>query len=295
MIRLIALEIAVPERPWPILGLLGEAEIPSIRERIYKFRLAHLVEGSFSPASSILTQLAKGQKDNRLHHSPANIHWSEDKDIIYYTGLPVVLSKIGAMGRSMTQELMQLIDLLAFKQELPTVELSKVVDSVVWTQQFRRSNYNFIKHGDNQHLDVKYSYNLAQARIATGDLQMLKQTIKHLGIQLTIIQWRYIAIGIAVEWLTKASKTWDQDEDGEEDDFAEGDDEEEFSANIINNIIVQQASHSQRVAQNHYTINRAFLNRLGPQLISAFEQASIAQYNQFEWKSEGSRQKGKHR
>ncbi len=50
------------------------------------------------------------------------------------------------------------------------------MDSVAWTQQFRRSNYNFIKHGDNQHLDVKYSYNLAQARLATRDLQMLKQT-----------------------------------------------------------------------------------------------------------------------
>jgi hypothetical protein len=105
IVRLLALEIAVPQRPWPKLGLLGKAEIPSIRERIHKFRLAHLVEGSFSPASSILTQLAKGQKDNRLHHSPANIHWSEDKDIIYYAGLPVELSKIGAMGQSMTQEL----------------------------------------------------------------------------------------------------------------------------------------------------------------------------------------------
>ncbi|KFY25538.1 hypothetical protein V493_04595 [Pseudogymnoascus sp. VKM F-4281 (FW-2241)] len=233
---------------------------------------------------------------------------------------------------------------LSFKQELPTIELSKVVDSVAWTQQFWRSNYNFTKHGANQHLDVKYSYNLARARRATRDLQMLKQTengelawidyrkhwyltierqflrklmvlvhiiagqpsrgpelgsikvynsqysarnivvlngrvaiitmydkarrrrgnieyilrylpddglwageelsrelaketTKHLGVRLTIMQWRHVAIGIAVEWLTKASKTWEQDEDGEEDDFAEGDDEEEFSANMINNII----------------------------------------------------------
>ena len=176
MIQLIALEIAVLERLQPILGLLRKAEILSIQEYIYKFRLAHLVEGSFSPASSILTQLAKGQKDNRLYHSLANIHWSEDKDIIYYTGLPVELSKIGAIGRSMTQELMQLIDLLVFKQELPIVELSKVVDSIVQTQQFRRSNYNFIKYRDNQYLDVKYLYNLAQACLATGDLQILKQT-----------------------------------------------------------------------------------------------------------------------
>ncbi|OBT81212.1 hypothetical protein VE02_10226 [Pseudogymnoascus sp. 03VT05] len=160
IVRLLALEIAVPQRPWPKLGLLGKAEIPSIQEHIHKFRLAHLVEGSFSPALSILTQLAKGQKDNRLHHSPANIHWSEDKDIIYYAGLLVELSKIGAMGQSMTQELIQLLDLLAFKQELPTIELSRVVDS----------------HGSNQHLDVKHSYILARARLAARELEMLKQT-----------------------------------------------------------------------------------------------------------------------
>ncbi|OBT81213.1 hypothetical protein VE02_10225 [Pseudogymnoascus sp. 03VT05] len=79
--------------------------------------------------------------------------------------------------------------------------------------------------------------------------ELAKETTKHLGVRLTIMQWRHVAIGIAVEWLTKASKTWEQDEDGEEDeDFIEGDDEEEFSANMINNIIVRQASHGQRVA-----------------------------------------------
>ncbi|KFY28622.1 hypothetical protein V491_00383, partial [Pseudogymnoascus sp. VKM F-3775] len=106
--------------------------------------------------------------------------------------------------------------------------------------------------------------------------ELAKETTKHLGIRLTIMQWRHVAIGIAVEWLTKASKTWDQDEDGEEDDFAEGDDKEEFSANIINNIIVRQASHGQRVAQNHYAVNGAFLNRLGPQLIiSLYDRQAI--------------------
>ena len=64
--------------------------------------------------------------------------------------------------------------MLSFEQELPIVELGKVVDSVAWTQQFRRSNYNFTKHRSNRHLDVKYLFNLARARTATGDLQIMR-------------------------------------------------------------------------------------------------------------------------
>ena len=37
--------------------------------------------------------------------------------------------------------------------------------------------------------------------------ELAKENTKHLGVQLTIMQWRHVAIGIAVEWLTKASKT----------------------------------------------------------------------------------------
>ena len=65
MLRLLALEMAIPSRPWPELsipgkGELGKGKMASVRETLKNFRLAHLVEGSFSPASSILTQLAKG-------------------------------------------------------------------------------------------------------------------------------------------------------------------------------------------------------------------------------------------
>ena len=150
-----------------------------------------------------------------------------------------------------------------------------------------------LNHGESEYLFADVQGPWAGEQLSR---ELAKETTDHLGVRLTIMQWRHVAIGIAVEWLTKASKTWEQDEDNEEgeDDFAEGDDEEEFSANMINNIIVRQASHGQRVAQNHYAVNGAFLNRLGPQLITAFEQASIAWHNQFEWKSEGSRQKGKH-
>jgi hypothetical protein len=434
IVRLIGLEIAIPQKPWPELGLLGKSEIPSVRERVKEFRFAHLVEGSFSPASSILSQLARGRKHNQVHQSPSNIHWSEDKQIIHFVGRPVELCKIGPMGDAIVAELKELISLMAFQNELPTIDLSKVIDSTAWTQQFRKADFNFTKHPLNKELDVEHSLVLERARVAVGDLQMFqktreggvawidsrkhwyltiegqflrklmvcthiqagqpargpelgsikvvnsvysarnimvingrvgiltmydktrkrrgntdyiirvlpdelsqllaqyityirpfarvldhreseylfadergpwageelsrelaKETSKHLGVRLTVREWRHVAIGIAVEWLTHASKTWekDDDEDAEEEQFAEGNDEEELSTNMMNHIMVRQASHGQRVAQNTYAINGAFLHRLGPQLIAAFEQASVAWHNQFGWKSEGSR-KAKH-
>jgi superfamily II DNA helicase RecQ len=49
----------------------------------------------------------------------------------------------------------------------------------------------------------------------------------------------------------------------------------------------RQAGHGRRVAQAHYAIDGAFLHRLGPELITAFEQASIAWHHFFEWPSKG--------
>ena len=56
---------------------------------------------------------------------------------------------------------------------------------------------------------------------------------------------------------------------------------------MANHILVRQASHGQRVAQAHYAVDGAFLHRLGPQLISAFEQASVAWHQLFQWPSVG--------
>ena len=38
----------------------------------------------------------------------------------------------------------------------------------------------------------------------------------------------------------------------------------------------RQSGHGRRVAQAHYAIDGAFLHRLGPELISAYKQASMA-------------------
>ena len=62
MCCLVLLEIAVSDQGWPELKLQSRIKIKTVAgavaARVRKIRLAHLVEGLFSPVSSILTQLA---------------------------------------------------------------------------------------------------------------------------------------------------------------------------------------------------------------------------------------------
>lgn len=51
----------------------------------------------------------------------------------------------------------------------------------------------------------------------------------------------------------------------------------------------RQAGHGGRVAQGHDAIDGAFLHRLGPELLSVFERASVAWHGLFGLKSEGSK------
>ncbi|KAH8797257.1 hypothetical protein F5884DRAFT_647977, partial [Xylogone sp. PMI_703] len=81
--RLIMLEVAVPLVGWPALGLQARHELRSVPQRIQEIRRHHLCEGSYSPISSILSQLAKGKKSNDEHQEPSNIHWSHDEETIY--------------------------------------------------------------------------------------------------------------------------------------------------------------------------------------------------------------------
>jgi hypothetical protein len=78
IIRLLMLELAVSEQGWPQIGLLSRKEIGAVAgavaERIHDIRKQHLCEGSFSPTSSILSQLAFGQKLNRNSSAEANIN-----------------------------------------------------------------------------------------------------------------------------------------------------------------------------------------------------------------------------
>lgn len=73
--------------------------------------------------------------------------------------------------------------------------------------------------------------------------QLSEQTKKHLGVRLTVSGWRHVAIGIGTRHLTRASKTWEKDdEDDVEDgvaDFAEGDDQEELALDTLRHVIIR--------------------------------------------------------
>lgn len=173
--RLIMLEIAVSIDGWPELDIPAKDDIPSVPERIHQIRRQYLCEASFSPTSSILSQLAMGKSFNKLHQSPSNIHWSEDEQTIFYLGKPVHLFKITSMCEGLIGELAALIYEMAFHKPVPTVDLSKIVDSMAWSQDFRKDDYSFIKQAQNRvTMDVGFKFMLKRARKATGEWQMLR-------------------------------------------------------------------------------------------------------------------------
>jgi hypothetical protein len=174
--RLIMLEVAVPSEPWPELKLDSKADVESVPDRIHTLRQSHLCEGSFSPTSSILTQLAMGKKFNKTHQSPSNIHWSDDEKTIYYLGQPVQLAKVETMCHKLIEELQELMGALTFDSEVPTVDLSRIVDSMAWSQAFRRQNFSFIEHVQNQdQVKGDYQYLLDRARRKEGQWMLLRK------------------------------------------------------------------------------------------------------------------------
>ena len=93
--------------------------------------------------------------------------------------------------------------------------------------------------------------------------ELANKTAKFLGVRLTVRQWRHVAIGIAVQWLGKESRTWEKEDEGDDQnemELVDGDDGEAFPAGVVDHIMVRQAGHGQRVAKNTYAINGAFLH-----------------------------------
>ena len=167
--RLIMLEVALPLEPWARLDLQSKAQVESVPDRIHELRRKHLCEGSFSPTASILSQLAKGKYFNNLHQSQPNIHWSEDKQTIFYIGEGVELGKIQKMCHTLIQELQESLKELTFGSSVPSIDLGEVVDSMAWGHEFRQQNYSFMSHKENQdYTDVGYQYLLERAKEGIG-------------------------------------------------------------------------------------------------------------------------------
>jgi hypothetical protein len=65
--RLLILEYALSLYTWPVIKLVARADVTSVRARVKEIREKWLCEGSFSPTSFILGQLAYGKMLNRMY------------------------------------------------------------------------------------------------------------------------------------------------------------------------------------------------------------------------------------
>lgn len=111
-----------------------------------------------------------GKKFNKTHQSPSNIHWSDDEQTINYLGQPVVLAKIESMCHTLIGELQELMDVLTFGSPVPPIDLSRIVNSMAWSQAFRRQNFSFITHAQNQdQVAGDYRFLLERARKKESD------------------------------------------------------------------------------------------------------------------------------
>lgn len=178
IIRLLFLEIAISEQGWPQLELPSRKETGAVAgavaERIHWIRKQHLCEGSFSPASSILSQLAFGQAQNRTQSSEANIFWSDDRQTVFYNGKGVGMAKVRKMCQELTVELEELLHKLLFDQSTEPVPLPQLVDSMGTAQQFQQKGYSFLDHPDNQRWRVGWEF--LWERMRKGDRKLLKKS-----------------------------------------------------------------------------------------------------------------------
>ena len=83
--------------------------------------------------------------------------------------MPITLAKIRTMGQNMISQLQGMLQDLAFNTELPTVPLDKLIDSMAWSSEFRRTDYSFINHSKNPaSIRVGHSWLFAAAQKAQG-------------------------------------------------------------------------------------------------------------------------------
>ena len=102
--RLLMLEYALPLRAWLLSRVVVCDDVASVRARLEAVRAKRLCEGSFSPTSFILGQLAYGKMLNRTYTAQSNIHWSEDFQTLFFKGRPIKIRKLQEFGSAVITE-----------------------------------------------------------------------------------------------------------------------------------------------------------------------------------------------
>jgi hypothetical protein len=79
------------------------------------------------------------------------------------------------MIQILTTELRELMNNLTFGSEVEPIDLSHIVDSMAWSQAFRRQDYSFISHPQNQdQVQGNYEYLFQRAKRCKGRGKLLK-------------------------------------------------------------------------------------------------------------------------
>ena len=66
---------------------------------------------------------------------------------------------------------------LIFDEAVPDINLGQIINSMVWSQEFRYNEYSFIQYSQNKYLDIRYQGLLSRIRKARGKRQMIKKGI----------------------------------------------------------------------------------------------------------------------
>ena len=86
------------------------------------------------------------------------------------------MGKIKSMCYTLIRELQEAIQELTFSKDVPSIDLGAIVDSMAWSQEFRRQSYSFIEHVKNkERTGVGYQYLLERARKGEGGWKLLRK------------------------------------------------------------------------------------------------------------------------
>ena len=155
---------------------MARDNVVSVRARLKAVRAKRLCKGSFSPTSFILRQLAYGKMLNRTYTAQSNIHWSEDFQTLFFKGRPIKIRKLQEFGSAVITEARAALQQLTFRSELPVIDLGKIIDTMSWSSELRKSAYSFVTD-KRFRLDVGFEFLLQRARQTPKDLQLLKKNI----------------------------------------------------------------------------------------------------------------------
>ena len=164
------LKVAVSKQGQPKLGLQSRKEIRVV-DQVYILQKNYLYKGLFSPALSILLQLAFRQNQNQIQLSKANIYQSNNRQIVFYNSKAVGVAKVQTIYYTLTVELKGLLYELLFRQSVALVLLLQLVDSIGTAQRFQQKGYSFIDYPDNAR--QKVSQEFLWERILTGDQKLV--------------------------------------------------------------------------------------------------------------------------